>query len=511
MEPDEPTPKQLIYEPSRWQALYHSLKHKEALGAGAVGPGKSVCLQYDPLEQILVEHERCADKNHPNHVEWGASKGAAWYFRRSTPMLEDAIRNSRAAFQLIDPGAKFNAKSNTWTFSSGYIYQYNHCTELGSWINYFSRQCTHLAFDELNQFDEDQYNKIGLRCRSSDLVLRPMLKIRSMSNPGSSTEGGAVSDPQWVRKRFVDPAPSGGVTLQKILTRQDGTTDVWDWIYLPATLYDNPNPDFVREVELRLLAMPEQIRKAYLEGNWYSVVGAFFDEVWDHRKHVCGPFAVPREWRHFRSMDWGFRSNGCIQWWAVTPDDEMVCHRELMFRGKDAQEVACEVIEFETAVGLAKNGRSLITGPADTQLWEERGDVGVSKAEDFYRAGVPWDRANKRSRQRNSERLTLRLRGRGFERQRGIVFFDNCRDIISNLPQIMPDEHNRNEPDTRYRDDHSLDALLYAVEYADRPQRVGESREEKWYSGLLDKVTDRSIFERNKKAGRNKVYSYEGK
>ena len=42
---------------------------------------------------------------------------------------------------------------------------------------------TAIYFDELTAFNEEQYDQITTRLRSSDAVLGTMLKVRSMSNP----------------------------------------------------------------------------------------------------------------------------------------------------------------------------------------------------------------------------------------------------------------------------------------------------------------------------------------
>jgi hypothetical protein len=261
-------------------------------------------------------------------------------------------------------------------------------------------------------------------------------------------------------------------------------------------------------VELRMLNLPPHIQRAYLYGDWYTNVGAFFGEAWQVSKHTCRPFDVPRNWRHFRSMDWGFKTNGCVSWWALDPDNKLYCHRELMFKGKHPDEVAKDIPEFEKSAGLAKHGASLISGPADTQLWEERGDRGVSKAEEFARCGVRWEPANKKSRQRNAERLMFRLQDKGHEGGTGIVFSQTCRDFCANIAQIMPDPDNPNEPDSGYPDDHSFDAALYAIEYAERRARFGSTIEEDFYDDFLNMVADKNNTKRKQREGKSKVYAY---
>ena len=68
--------------------------------------------------------------------------------------------------------------------------------------------------------------------------------------------------------------------------------------------------------------------KAWLEGDWTAIEGAFFSE-WSNEQHVVQPFAMPETWLRFRSGDWGSSSPFSIGWWAVVTDDFEVANRVL--------------------------------------------------------------------------------------------------------------------------------------------------------------------------------------
>jgi hypothetical protein len=326
-----------------------------------------------------------------------------------------------------------------------------------------------VCFDELVSFDKEQYDQISGRVRSSDPVLRAMLKIRSMSNPmylRTTNENISVKDPNWVRRYFVDPAPLGKVILKKKITRRDLSVDYITRIYLPATLYDNPNKQFVKDYEATLLAKPPHIRQALLFGDWYLSVGAFYSEDWNPQIHVCRPFKIPDDWPQFRSMDWGHKTYGCVLWFAMDPDGNLYCHREMTFKGKMDKEVALRIAEIEKDLGVWRGKRSGIIGPADTQLWEKRGDSGRSKAENMAEMGVVWIPADKKSRAHNAERFCARLRdhGRGTTLP-GIMFFENCKMTLQTIPGIQADPSDPEYP-LEGGDDHWHDAVLYACAFA---------------------------------------------
>jgi hypothetical protein len=473
------------YEPSDWGKLFHSLTTDEALGAGSAGPGKSFVLLMDPIAQVIVEHQRCLNKDHPNPLRWGQSRGWALHLRRQFPMLEQTISRSKRIFKSIDPDARWDEQKHMWIFRSGYRYQFGHCKDRDDWEQYHSNEYTHIAYDELVQFEFEQYSQINTRLRSADPVLKDMLRIRAMSNPFLKREGNyniTVNDPHWVRKRFVEPAPEGRKILKKKIKRRDGRTEFRTRIYVPATLYDNPDPVFVEQYEATLLDKPPHIRQAMLYGNWYITEGSFFGEDWNEQLHVCKPFNIPPDWPRFRSMDWGYKTHGVVLWWAMDPDGTMYCEREFSFRLMSPTNVAKRIQEYERGAGLWKDGRSIITGPADTQLWEQRGDSGMTKAQEMASEGVTWAKADKRSRARNSQQLLERLRDHGGGLQMpGIVWFETCKMCRQTIPSIQPD-HNDPECPQDGGEDHWLDTCLYAAAYASRGHvGISSRRNERGY------------------------------
>ena len=474
-----------LYSPSAWGHLFHNLDHDEALGGGSAGPGKSFVLLMDPFQQIAIEHERCLPEDQPHPlleqlmgpewkkylIPWGSSMGWALHLRRSAPELRDNLRRAHRIFPLIDPGVKWNENKSTFTFSSGYQYTFGQCHDSGDWASYLGFEFTYIGWDELVTFEEEQYDQINTRLRTADPVLRKLLKIRAMTNPMMVRPKGAtysVKDPNWVRRRFVDPAPDGKVTLKRVTKRRDGREVVYRIIYIPATLYDNPSQEFIDEYEARLLNAKPHIRQALLYGNWYMKEGAYYGDVWNKTIHVCRPFKIPRDWPKWRSMDWGFKMPGCVHWWAMDEDGNIYCFREMPFQGKTAKDAAVAIKQIEEGYKLVKNGRSMLSGPADTQLWEQRGDSTKGKAQEMEEEGVSWVRAKKGpgSRIRNAELLYDRLADHeSGTTTPGIVFFEGCSEVIKLITSIVEDPNNPEEP-ADGDDDHALDSCWYSCSYA---------------------------------------------
>lgn len=497
------------YTPSPWGALYHALPHDEALGAGAAGPGKTTTLLMDPVAQVLIEHKRCAEPDHPNHLDWGDSVGWALHLRRTIKELEQSIGVTHRIFPRMDPGCHWDNQKTTWTFSSGYKYQFGHCKDRESWSDYMSSAFTHISFDELITFEEEQYIQISTRLRTDDPVLSKMLRVRAMSNPMMrSDQVTSVRDPQWVRRRFVDPAPEGKTTIKQEVRLDDGTIFYATRIYLPATIDDNPNKAFVEQYRKNLASRPRHIREALLYGNWYFTAGSFYGEVWEKSLHVCAPFKVPDSWPQFRSMDWGYKQHGCVHWWTMDDDGNLYCTKELTFQKKNVEQVAQLIKVIEKEMGLWGETRSRITGPADTQLWEDRGDIGVTKATTMQQHGVNWTRAEKqgggitkRHRKTNADKLVFRLMDHGEGTGTpGIVFFRNCEMAIRTIPMIQTDQDMPDQP-LDGGEDHWHDSVLYACAYASRGRAgiasKGNGRERDEWDDYDDRI------ERDRSRGRD--------
>ena len=87
--------------------------------------------------------------------------------------------------------------------------------------------------------------------------------MRATCNPGGPGH-------LWVKARYIDPAPQGWeILIDEGLER----------VFIPAKLQDNPkllsnDPQYVDRLKQ---SGSEQLVKAWLEGDWNIVEGAYFD------------------------------------------------------------------------------------------------------------------------------------------------------------------------------------------------------------------------------------------
>jgi hypothetical protein len=444
------------YLPSAWGQKYHDLTVDEALGGGSAGPGKSLVLLMDANDQIILQHLRCE----AGEFRWGQAPGWALHLRKEFPRLEQTIDRAHRLFYALDPEVQWERNAHKFTFKSGYQYQFGHLKDKDSYLNYRSNEYTALYIDEIGEIEEkDSYDELVLRVRSTDRLLKQMLRVRSMSNPCAN----------WVREHFVDPNPQGGEVIQKEIKLSTGQTRTRSRIFLPARLSDNPDPEFQAQYEANLKDRPVHIKRALFDGDWYVVPGAFFAELWDSSRIVVKPFEIPSGWRRFRTGDWGYKDKCVILWWAVHPDGALICYRERVWNGAkakklyDAYGVACKIREVESAhrEWNKVTNRSRLGGWMDTQLWEERGHRGRSMADDMAQVGVFWSKT-KKGRVSSAQQMIKRLNWRGYDDMPGVMFFDECKYCISTIPALGTDETEPEAP-KEGGEDHGWAAVSYAV------------------------------------------------
>lgn len=340
---------------------------------------------------------------------------------------------------------------------------------------------THIAWDELPEFAEEVYLFINTRLRSSDAVLQERLRIVAAANPSGN----------WVRDYFVDPEPDGRTLLTKVIELDDGTEVERTRIFIPATLKDNPDAGFRRRYEIELKDKPPHIRRALLYGDWYVIPGAFFAEEFQSC-HVVRPFTIPSGWTRFRAMDWGYKSWGVVLWFAVDTDENLVCYRELTFRALDAGEAARKIAAVESANDEWDEKRqcSRLTGPADTQIWEQRGTLGPTIAETMAGEGVWWEKCTK-NRHASVAQLLKRLKDRtGEQNIPAIRFFDTCKNAIRTIPAI-PTDRNDAELPMDGGPDHWLDATLYGCMYRPKVPKQDSLKFPRAYYDELEEARNR--------------------
>ena len=257
--------------------------------------------------------------------------------------------------------------------------------------------------------------------------------------------GGVGHD--WVKRLFIDKEYRGKEKPE-------------NYSFIPARVYDNTvlmeaDPEYLTTLE----SLPEDLRRAHLDGDWDVIEGQFFKE-WRRDKHVCEPFTIPAHWKRFRAMDWGYNDPCCVLWFAVAPDKRIYVYDEYYHAQRNVNEVASWIRRQTGATKV-----SYTVGSPD--MWQHRGMqnmtrkgiTGESIAESLAISGVPVmpaDNSRMVGWQRVREFLADAPDGKPW-----LQVFSNCTNLIKYMPMMQYDEHDRE--DAKDGNDHAPEALRYGL------------------------------------------------
>lgn len=399
---------------------------------------------------LLADAARETDN--PNH--------RALIVRRSLDELRELIDKSQELYKNINKNNRWNITDKTWVFTSGAKIWMSYLEHDNDVHRYQGQAFNYIAFDELTQWPSPYaWDYMRSRLRSHDKTLK--LKQRATSNPGGIGHN-------WVKKAFIDPSPYGKAFYARDL--DTGETLRYPMYYsnpdlrgkplfrrrfIPSRLSDNPYLFEDGAYEKNLLSLPEVERKRLLEGDWDVFGGAAFPE-WNRSIHVIEPFDIPRGWRKFRACDYGYGSFSAVVWFAVTPMDQLIVYRELYVTKVLAVDLADMILSLEADDG------PIHYGVLDSSVWRKTGDPGPSLAEQMIARGCYWrpsDRS-KGSRVAGKNEVHRRLQVDEWTGEPRILFFNNCTNLIAQLPVLPIDKDNPEDVDTD-AEDHIYDALRY--------------------------------------------------
>ena len=373
--------------------------------------------------------------------------------RRSRVALEPTITRARQIYRPFE--ASWEEAKSRFVWPSGAVLYFRYLDRDADAELYQGHDYTRVYVEELTQFpDPRPVQKLKATLRSAAGV---PCGFRATCNPGGPGHN-------WVKARYIDAGP-----WQPI--EEDGLKRV----FIPARLADNPklaenDPQYV--ARLRQTGS-EQLVRAWLDGDWNVIEGAFFDK-WSVR-NIVRPFKVPDLWTRLRSFDWGYAAPFSVGWWAVASDPfdaggekpiprgALVRYREWYgSNGRpneglrlDAETVAAGILERE-------RGETIRLAVADPSIFRQ--DGGPSIGERMRRARVGFRPADN-TRVGKAGALSgwdqLRSRIVGTDGAPMLYVFDTCRDFIRTVPVLQHDPARPEDLDTG-AEDHVADEARYA-------------------------------------------------
>ena len=409
------------------------------------------------LEGFPSERQREFFLSRARHTAYGGARGGgkSWAMRRKFILLAlrypglnllllrrtlpELRENHLIPMQRELYGfAVYNSAERVFRFPNGSRIKLGYCDTMQDVYQYQGQEYAVIGLEEATHFTEEQMRFLTTCNRTTRKDFSP--RMYYTCNPGNVGHA-------WVKRLFID----------RLYAENENPND---YLFIPARIYDNKvlleaDPNYIRQLE----ALPEELRRAHLDGDWDVHAGQYFREF-SRDRHVIEPFEIPSWWRRFRSMDWGYNDPCCVLWHAVDGENRVYTYRELYVRETRAGEVASMVLELS-------RGESISYTVASPDMWQKRGAVlsgaggfeGETLAELFTSSGLsltPADNSRVPGWNRVRDYLAVAPDGRP-----NWLCFSDCRNLIRQLPALQFDQHNRE--DAADGDDHAPEALRYAL------------------------------------------------
>ena len=435
-------------------------------------PGPQTHLLQCPVFEIFFGGARGGGKTESSIGDWlqhssQYAEGAIGIFvRRKLTQLSEVIARTRQIFPKL--GAKYNEQQKTWTMANGARLKFVYLERDSDAEEYQGHNYTRVYVEEVTNFPSPSpIDKLRATLRSATGVPTGM---RLTGNPGGPGHN-------WVKARYIDPCPAG----YKIITEDteieiDGIrrTVSLSRVFIPSKLGDNNlllrnDPTYV----LRLRQSgSEALVRAWLEGDWSIIDGAFFSEFSELLHVVPSLDLIPRippGALRFRSFDWGSAKPFSVGWYVVAdgtwgipgrdkfPRGALIKYREWYGASGINKGIKMEAGMVAQGIVERERGEVIRYGVADPAIYIR--DGGPSIAEMMAVKGCMWRRADNK-RLAGAAQMHTRLQG-----ENGIpmlYFADSCVDSIRTIPTLQHDEINSEDVDTD-GEDHSYDETRYAI------------------------------------------------
>lgn len=426
-------------------------------------PGPQTALISCPVFEVFFGGARGGGKTEGSLGDWLQHSSAygdaaiGVFFRRKFKQLEEAMARARQIYKPL--GAAWNEQKAEFTMPNGARLKFRYLERDSDAEEYQGHSYSRVYIEEATNFPSPKpIDLLRATLRSSKGIPTGM---RLTGNPGGPGHN-------WVKKRFIDPNPRGYQILKEVFDHPlFGRTEM-ERIFIPSRLEDNAllmanDPTYVARLQQ---TGSDALVKAWLEGDWDIVDGAFFTE-WDERKHVLSAKdwlpAIPRQARRFRAFDWGFARPFSVGWYVISdgtwglPKNALLKYREWYGAVKDNEGLRMEASMVAEGIREREElGEIIQYSVADPAIFIR--DGGPSIGEMMARKGVQWRRADNK---RIPGWQQMRFRLNGEDGVPMLYFLDTCVDSIRTIPSLQHDDRDKEDLDTD-GEDHAGDETRYA-------------------------------------------------
>lgn len=400
------------------------------------------------------------------HCEQYQRRARVLYVRRSYKGLADFELTTQELFgKVYGSAARYNGAEHVWRMPGGGIIELGQLETQGDLGKYQGRSFTLLMIDEAGQY-QDSYLIDTLRANlrgPKDIPLRAIYA----ANPGGVGHS-------WLARRFVfTKAPPWTPFVDERSKRI--------CINAPSTFADNPfiDQDQYADQLGAACANDPELLKAWLSGDWSVARGAYFADVLDEERVATDPWdRIPRGWWTYLAHDFGSAAPSVTYVLAESPGatgpdgrfyprGSIVAVDELATNRSDDRlndGIGWTVPVLSDAIKeMCDRWGIPPEGVADDACFAKGGHSVGSIADEFQRAGVTFQPAQKGDRVQGWQRMRRMLADAGKPDRPGLYVSRACRYWWLTAPYAGRDLKRPEDVDSSGAD-HALDAMRYGIQ-----------------------------------------------
>ena len=428
-------------------------EYKYLMYGGCLGGGKSYWLRWYAVRRLMVLF-----------YKFGLKNAVGMLACEDYPALKDR-QLSKIATEFPPWLGKYHADHKTYgrcfilaaKWGAGIIAFRN----LDDASKYQSAEFAFILVDELTKNTFEVFTDLRSRLRWPGLP-DSECQFAAGTNPGGVGHG-------WVKAFWIDEIFS----------------DEWasckhQFKFVPSKAIDNPHLD--KDYYKTLDSLPEQLRKAFRDGDWNIFVGQAFDFKREVHVIKSSEHPVPRSAPIYMTFDWGFGKPFSIGWWWIDSDGRAYRFSEwygwngvpdVGLRLTD-EKIAEGIINREAVMGIDP---STINRLAGHDCWNKKpnfqgGGQGKSTAEVLAEKGIFLTKADP-SRSLKIRQFRSRLAVDEKTNLPMVLIYDKCTNFIRTIPNLVVDDTTGEDIDSK-GEDHIYDEACQL--FMARPVEMTETK-----------------------------------
>lgn len=447
------------WTPKQKEASDAAKIYKYVLYGGAMGGGKSYWLRWQGIKLLMYYAKK-----------YKLAGVVGGLFCEDYPALKDR-HLSKVKFEFPSWLGTYSGQDHNFTLNPDYGSGVLAFRNLDDVSKYQSSEFAFELVDELTKNQKDVFDFLRTRLRWPGIE---DTKFLAGTNPGDIGHA-------WVKDLWIN----------KVFDENEREKDKFFFIQSRAV----DNPYLPKTYFITLESLPEQMKKAYLEGDWDIFKGQYFSE-WRKDIHTCEPFLIPADWKKIICIDYGYSKPAAVYWCAISPEGYFYIYRELYITQLTYSALADRII------AMTPDNEEVRYWVADPSIWSKKGETELSGAELMQGKYRELKKKALLLMQGNNDRMNgwrvIREYLKPFmvedKKMAKLQVFTTCTEFIRTFPTLIYDVIKVEDLDSD-GEDHSADSVRYGIMSNPTPSITPEKLKQKLFNERM---------RRNKTHGKNK-------